>query len=116
MQSTTTRFCQHLFHGSTVGNGLARDIWLGTSFSRSLFAKGMHVKIDDVLVQSPLLQILSCACFRASNTCHLRALRSRNTASRRGYMNPIATLTARQISPTVSRVLPAALRWHILYG
>lgn len=115
MRSTTTRFCQHLFHGSTIGNGLTGDIWLGTSLSRSLFAQGMHVKIEYVLVQSPLMEIIPCACFRASNTCHLRALQSRNTASRRGFMNPIATLTARQISPTASRVLPAALRLHILY-
>ena len=90
MQSTTTCLCQHLFHGSTVGNGPARDIWLGNGLSGSLFARGMHVKIEKVLLQSVHMQIFVCACSRASNTCHLQALQTRKTGSRRSYIDSIA--------------------------
>lgn len=57
----------------------------------------MHVKIEYVLVQSIIMQILACASFGASNTCHLRALQSRKTASHKSYMKPIATPNLRPL-------------------
>jgi hypothetical protein len=85
MHSTTSCICQHSIHGSTIGNGPARDFWLDTSSVGSLLARSMHVKIKGVLVQS---RICACASFRAPNTCHVQTLQTRKIASREKTPSP----------------------------